>query len=239
MYKMLIVDDEKWIRQGIAGTFNWKELGIDVCMEAADGAQAIELCCSMPPEIIITDIRMNGMSGLDFLNTIKNMGIESKIIIISGFGDFSYAQKAISLGVYKYLLKPIDEAELVQTVKSIVRELNNDGAETCFVGSSLINEALQFLEDHYSEHITMSSVANYLHVSNSYFSKLFKEKAGKTFSQYLQELRLKKSLPMVKSSRYKIYEIAERVGYSSYRQFSKAFCDQYGMTPTEYRNAHG
>lgn len=238
MYKMLIVDDEKWIRSGIASTFNWNELGIGVCLEAADGTQAIELCCSQLPDIIITDIRMNGMSGLDFLNTIKNMGIKSKVIIISGFGDFSYAQKAISLGVNKYLLKPIDELELVQTVKTIIKEISSEETEELYIGSSLISEAIQYLEDHYSEHITMSSVANYLHVNNSYFSKLFKEKVGKTFSQYQQELRLKKSLPMVKSPRYKIYEIAERVGYSSYRQFSKAFCDQHGMTPTEYRNMY-
>ena len=126
MYKLLIADDEQWIRRRLTDTINWRELGIESVFEAQDGEQALQYACEHAPEVIITDIRMPGLNGLDFINAIKKRGLTPKVIFLSGYSDFDYAQRALKLGAHDYLLKPVDNDELFAIVKKCLAEIEND-----------------------------------------------------------------------------------------------------------------
>ena len=123
MYTMLVADDERWIRKRIISSINWTKIGVSIAGEAADGEEAMALSQKLKPDIILTDIRMPGINGLDFIKILHEAKINSRIIIISGFNDFDYAQKAIKLGVVDYILKPVENTELVKIVKKCIRQI--------------------------------------------------------------------------------------------------------------------
>ncbi|MBD2846303.1 response regulator [Paenibacillus sp. IB182496] len=116
MIKLLIADDEKMIREGIAGIVDWRAHGIELAGVAADGHQARTLFAACRPDIVVTDIRMPGCSGLELARGIRASGSTAKVVILSGYEDFDYAQEALRLGAADYLLKPVMPDELVAKV---------------------------------------------------------------------------------------------------------------------------
>lgn len=114
--RILIVEDDFVVRQGIRFSFEWENYGLSICGDAANGKLGLELVDSLKPDIIITDIRMPIMDGLEFSEKVLGKNPEAKVIILSGYDDFSYAKKAIRLGVYDYLLKPVDADELLKCI---------------------------------------------------------------------------------------------------------------------------
>ncbi|KIL40575.1 hypothetical protein SD70_12560 [Gordoniibacillus kamchatkensis] len=126
MYSLLIVDDEKWVRQGLRSTIDWEAEQIEVLGEAQDGEEALELIRERPPDIIITDIKMPHMDGLALIEEVKNSNLPSKIIIVSGYSDFSSAQKAIRYGAADYVLKPIEETQVLSVVRRCVEQINRE-----------------------------------------------------------------------------------------------------------------
>ncbi len=124
MYKVIIIDDEPIIRKGIKNLINWKQLDCEVCAEASDGAEGIELIKKILPEIILTDIRMPGLDGLDMLKQVKDIVPNSKIIIVSGYREFEYVHEAIKCGAFDFLLKPTRLEELTSVLARAVEVLN-------------------------------------------------------------------------------------------------------------------
>lgn len=114
--KILLVEDDFIVRKGIILSLDWEKEGMEICGEAANGEQGIKMAEKYNPDIIITDIRMPIMDGLEFSRKIKQLDPEMEIIILSGYDDFEYARQAIGIGVYEYLLKPIDADELLKSV---------------------------------------------------------------------------------------------------------------------------
>ena len=123
MFKVLIIDDEEIIREGLKTVIDWDSLGCSVIGEAADGDEGLEMLSSMQPDIVITDIRMPGLNGLEMISKLKKHKHECKIIILSGFRDFEYAQQAIKLGAFRFLLKPTNTKEIILSIKEAIIEL--------------------------------------------------------------------------------------------------------------------
>ena len=132
MYRVLVVDDEKYIRKSIINRVHWKECGCEIVGEAADGNEALELATLHQPEIIITDIRMPGMVGLQLAQKIASEHPHVKVIIISAYSDFEYAKKAIRYGVREYLLKPVNEKELEETLLRLGKEVEQERGSYSF-----------------------------------------------------------------------------------------------------------
>ena len=126
MYRVIIVDDEPVIRKGLRETIEWDSLGLEVAGEAADGVEALKLCRAIRPEILITDIRMPEMDGLQLIQEVKKLDFDVKITILSGYSDYDYLKAAIRLGVDNYLLKPIDNDELISNLKNAVNEIEQE-----------------------------------------------------------------------------------------------------------------
>ena len=117
MYKVLIVDDEKMIRMGMKRAIPWNTLGISEVLLAKSGKEALDVIREEKPQILITDIHMDGMTGLDLIDAAVNFVPEIRIIVLTGFDNFEYAQRCIKLNVHDFFLKPIDEKQLMTSVK--------------------------------------------------------------------------------------------------------------------------
>ncbi len=126
MLKVLIIDDEPYVREGLKYIIEWNENGFEVCGEASNGDEGYDRILELKPDIILLDIQMPGKQGLDILKDIRNQGINGKFIIVSGYSNFDYAKKAIKYGVKDYLLKPIDEDELLEIVLKLKKEIEED-----------------------------------------------------------------------------------------------------------------
>ncbi|WP_025678426.1 response regulator, partial [Paenibacillus massiliensis] len=127
MYRVLIVDDEPAIREGLTTLIDWEACGFQVADTAGNGREALEKLEKLAPRLVIMDIRMPGMSGLEVIRTIRDQysadtsshPISPHVLLLTGYADFEYARQAIAYGVDGYLLKPVDEEEMMSELKRI------------------------------------------------------------------------------------------------------------------------
>jgi len=123
---MLIVDDELIIRKGISMSIDWEEQGVEIVGEAANGKEAIEKLETLKPDILMTDIRMPEMNGLELCKYIYEKNFDIKMIVLTGYDDFEYAKQAITYKVNDFLLKPVGADKLVEAVAKIIKEINQE-----------------------------------------------------------------------------------------------------------------
>lgn len=125
MNKVLLVDDEMYFRKGLRNLINWEDCGFKVVGEAANGEDALKMIHDLNPDLVITDIRMPVLDGIGLIKqAIEIEGVQTKFIIISGYSDFKYAQQALRYGVHDFVLKPIDQEEIEQTLRVLSKTLN-------------------------------------------------------------------------------------------------------------------
>jgi len=129
MIRALITDDEEWVRLGLREQVDWNTLGIEIAGEASNVDQAIELIEKLRPEIVLTDMRMPKRGGVDLLDYLYHRHPEVVAIVISGYSEFEYAQKAISYRAFDYLLKPIEEEQLKQVLENAVEKIHTDRSQ--------------------------------------------------------------------------------------------------------------
>ena len=122
MLKVLIVDDEKIIRETIADLIDWDALSLQLIGTAKDGIEAYNIILDEYPEIVLTDIKMPGLSGLDLIQRIHAVNKDTQFIILSGYGEFEYAKKAMQYGVRHYLLKPCNEEQIIDSLKDVRKD---------------------------------------------------------------------------------------------------------------------
>jgi Response regulator containing CheY-like receiver domain and AraC-type DNA-binding domain len=126
MLTILVVDDEYLVRKGIRETITWENYGFTVIGEAGNGKEALLFAGANHPDIIITDIRMPFMDGLEFMAKVKEAGLDCRIIVLSGYGEFDYARAALENGAVAYLLKPIENEQLIETITKVGAKMIQD-----------------------------------------------------------------------------------------------------------------
>lgn len=247
MLRALIADDEETIRNGLKGLVESTGLDISVIATAQNGVEALEVVKKYSPEIILMDINMPLMDGLESIEKIRELNSEAKIIIISGYGEFEYAQKAMSMGVFAYLLKPIDYRNFSSILSKAIESYSQRIWEINRLKDDLPDEemckdvavaALEYIRKNFTDReISLATVATKFHISQSYLSKIVKQKTGSTFTNYLNDLRisLASRLLLDKDKNYTIYKISELCGYSSQHYFSRAFKNSTGVSPVNYK----
>lgn len=153
MIKLMIIDDEHWIREGLKQTIDWEAYGIQLICDAEDGIEALKLIEANAPDLIISDIRMPLMDGMELLSELKNRELDIKVIFISGFDDFVCAQRAIKLGACDYILKPIEESSLIEVVARCVAEIKQKNELSCKMAelTGLVRESLPLAKQKYLE----------------------------------------------------------------------------------------
>lgn len=246
---LLIVEDEQIIREGIA--YLLSELkGIAKIDTACDGEEAWGKIQEHKkfPDILITDIRMPGINGLELSERIRRHTRETKVIFISGYEDFAYAKKAISIGTEGYITKPIDQQELIDLVESIIMQIGREERkgrqmELAYIHRETPEELLKQIMDCVSEapgEISLKVLSEQFRCSPTYISLLFKEKTGYHFKDYLLDCKMKRAKELL-LERTDPSVLCEILGYSDYDYFCKIFKRYFGESPSEYmrrRNIH-
>lgn len=133
MYKVLLVDDEKFILEGLSNLIDWEMFNLEIIGKSRGGKQALEALDSANVDILITDISMPGMNGLDLIRAARQSDPELKVIILSGYNEFEYLREGMRLGIENYLLKPVNTSELTQTLLTILDKL--EAPKKAFVSS--------------------------------------------------------------------------------------------------------
>lgn len=169
MYSILVADDEAIIREGIKYLFDYEALGFTICAEAANGDQAFELIQRKQPDVVLLDIRMPGMNGLEVIRKARSQGYDGKVVIVSSYTDFKYAQEAIRYGVQNYITKPIDEDELRDILIGFREAFEKEGmaktasqhyrskARSSIVKDILLGEAIPAEQDLQDLHLVADS----------------------------------------------------------------------------------
>lgn len=231
--KVLIVDDEIYMVKYLKDLLDWKSYGFDTVLTATGGTLAKNLLTQNRPELLITDVKMPRITGLDLSRLIAESGGQTKVIIISGYSDFEYSRQALRCGVSEYLVKPVLKAELEEVLERIFPPKRD--TEKVNDKFAVIAQVKAYVQEHYDQDISLNIMGDYVHLHPAYLSKLFKEVADVNFLTYITDVKLEKAADMLENTDMKIYEIMNRVGYQKSQHFSSLFRKKYGVTPKEYR----
>ncbi|XID93518.1 response regulator [Paenibacillaceae bacterium WGS1546] len=254
MYKVLLVEDETVIRQGLRELIGQSTRHFEVAGEAANGREALDYLKRELPDLMMTDIRMREMDGLTMVSRAKEMYPDLPVVIISGYGEFEYAKKAIEFGVCNYLLKPIERVELVSTLDKIKHRLDrrrgvlvppaapgSEPGEPSDKGDArkIIRDVREYVKLHTDKDLRLQTIAASVHLNATYLSQLFKSETGINYSDFVSEARMERAKWLLANTRLKIYDVARLAGYQSPKHFMLVFKQQAGVTAGEYRERRG
>lgn len=240
MWKVLIVEDEEPLRRSVARDIDWAGLNCLVAAQAADGQEGLELARQFQPELIVTDIHMPRLDGLEMLRLLRAEGCKALFIFLTVRDDFPNVQKALRLGAADYLLKPFRPDQLWDAVARLQSPAARPSRRQAPPPeqSRYISEALAYIRRHYAEpDISVGSIAKSLGLSEGYLSHTFKKETGCTVLNHLTRFRIHKAAELLGDCRVKVYEVAQQVGYRDVAYFSATFKKLMGMSPSDYQSA--
>lgn len=242
MMKVVVVEDEALVRRGIVLTVDWAGVDCAVVGEAADGMEGLEVIRESQPDLVVTDIKMPRLDGLEMVRQLREEGNRAHVIILTAYSDFSYAQAALKLGAVDFLLKPFQDGELEEAVTRLKSRVGPSGPQAPGLEvpeegkSKYVMEALRYIAGHYNDpDISVSSVAWDLGISEGHLSHVFKKETSRTLGSYLTDYRIHMAMELLRDCRNKVYEVAEQVGYRDITYFSSTFKRVAGLSPSEYQ----
>ncbi|OCT10771.1 hypothetical protein A8709_23345 [Paenibacillus pectinilyticus] len=252
--RIVLIDDEINIREGLRRIID-RSPSFQVVADFPDGGEALEWLERNTTDIVLSDIRMPGIDGIEVCSTITNKWPQIKVILLTGHAEFNYAYSAIKAGVLDYILKPCDPKMIIETLERAAKaavvaaaKVNADdtaGESTSGATYSIqstnpwILTAVQYIEANYEKELSVPDIASRVHLSSSYFSTVFKEETGHSLSHFIHLVRIERSKYLLSDLQYKSYEVAELVGYKTFRHFNEIFKMIVGQTPSEYRRTLG
>ena len=239
MYSIMIVEDEYLVRQGIASLVDYKQFGMQVIAQAENGREAWQKFQENPADILLTDINMPQMNGLELAKLVRDQAPKCHIVFLTGYDDFDYARTAIKLGADDYLLKPFSKNDVEEMLAKVQTKLDKERKKAQI--QNLVDQGQRSeLEEAIHERIadselSLKSLASQLGFSPSYLSVLIKKELGLPFQDYLIQERMKKAKLLLLTTDLKIYEIAEQVGFEDMNYFSQRFKQVVGLTPRQFK----
>jgi len=253
MYKVVIVEDEAIIRKGLIYSTDWAKLNCSIVGEAKNGVLGIEVIKKKKPDIVIVDLNMPVMGGLEMISqTYEQYNFST--IILTGYSDFECAKEAIRYGVLGYLLKPLDRAELKEV---IIRAQNECDVRDTFekntrlkqewisidllkdkypkeTDDGIAKEMLEFIFINYKKKIVFNDIVDQLNYSETFLNKRFKESVGTTFIEYLNRYRIQKAIELLIEGNDPIKDVAWKCGIGEYKYFGTVFKKYIGCSPKDY-----
>ena len=246
MLKVLIVDDEAVVRRGIVLGIDWASLGCAVVGEAANGEEGLAAAERYSPNLIITDVRMPHMDGIEMMRVLRERGSTAHVIVLTAYNDFDYARSALRFGAADYLLKPFRDQELVAAIER-VREKDEAFSSRSVQDdllalpkgdkSKYVLQTLEYIAAHYADaDINITTIARSIGISEGHLSHVFKKETSYTALGYLTLYRIHMARRLLADCRYKVYEVAGMVGYRDVAYFGSTFKKLTGLSPSEYQD---
>lgn len=256
MYQVLLADDEQIERMALARRLQRIFGNVLEIQEATDGKEALERFQEKPSQIVIMDISMPEMNGMEAAEEIHKLDPECVIIFLTAYDDFSYAKRAIVIRALDYLLKPCEQEELITVMEEAMRltdkraqqsgqteasraagqesePRNEDRADRLDQAAEKIR---RYIRANYMHELSMQDAARMMNYSDAYFSKLFKECFDQNFTTYLTHFRVEEAKGLLRDRTINVRDVSARVGYSDANYFAKVFKRITGMLPSEYRS---
>ena len=244
MYKLLIAEDEPLERKALKIILEREFYNIDIVEDAKNGDDAVNNAKLYKPDIILMDIKMPEKTGIDAQREIIKFLPNVKTILITAYGDFNYAQKAIKFGVFDYLLKPVKPSDLKSSIEKSIKAIEKiQSTKTANFSNNnlpedMLKTVLNYIHSNYNHQITLNDVAKFVHLNTQYFSRYFKNKTGTTFTQYITNIRIENAKKLLINTNMSISQIALQVGYSDPAYFSKVFVKCEQQSPYKYKQNH-
>jgi two-component system, response regulator YesN len=250
MMKVVIIDDNPLVLESLSKTIPWSDIGCTLIATAQDGESGIQTVLHEKPDILIADIRMPGLDGLEMTRYLKKeMPVLPLVIFITAYAEFEYAKSALTLGAFNYIMKPIDNDELTCTLTAAVEKLRKEGSgssnaecppdlpadirwEAC---SPMIRKELKYLVEHMTERISIAIVSEHVGLSPNYLSTLTHKETGMRFSDLISAIKVKQAMKLLSDPTIKIYEVGLMLGYEEYTYFYYLFRRVTGLSPKEFR----
>lgn len=244
MYRVMIVEDDKTNQRFYEKLKVWEEEGFVIAGQAFHGKEALALMEQKEYDFYLVDVMMPVMNGLEFLQELKNRGVDAPKIIASNYNEFEYVRQGMKLGAMDYLLKPITEDALRECLQSVREELweSRDGRimEQIFQACGADTESgfTKKLMAYFAEHtrdLNLKDISDEFLLSKDYFGKLFKRQMNENFNQFVLKYKMEYACYLLKDTDDRIYEISDALGYKTTDYFSKLFKEYTGQTPAGYR----
>lgn len=251
--RLLIVEDEAPILRGLLRKVKALDLPFQEIAGASSGEEALEDLRQHPADLVMTDINMPQMNGLDFIQAAYNEALCNRFIILTGYDDFSYARSALRLKVIDYLLKPINDEQLSELLTKVGEQIqaeldlqnqqeeedDEELSEDSFPGEMAKPDAgkqmLEYIEANYHTDLSLSSVAEHVGLNPTYVSFLFKKETGMNVLAYIHQLRVVKAKELIVTRpSLPLSEVAVLTGFENPRHFYKVFKKHTGMTPRQF-----
>ena len=232
---VLIVDDDSEFRSELAEMLEGYEV-----VEAGGGEEALSILSSPNNiEVVLLDIRMPGIDGLETLKKIKALEPETGVIILTGFSTKDAAVEALRNRADDYLEKPAGIDNVRETVERVLPRGQLRGMEAPGDPSLRPGKVRRFLEKNRRRKVTLSDAAEQVFLSPKYLSRYFKEETGRGFRDYKMELKLKEAKKLLAGSGMSVGSVSEKLGYRNAESFSRIFKKREGLSPSEFRKSSG
>lgn len=233
-YSCILVDDDVWALKDIRAVLPFHQLGFTIKAEFTSAEEALRSVSSLKPDLIVSDVCLGGMNGLELIAQCRNNGFCGECIIISGYSEFEYAQKAIEQDVCAYLIKPLNLAKGREALSKAYQRL--EGNSSFSAELSTFDQILEYIRLHYQEKLSLDEVAEAFFINRTYLSELFSTHCQKTFVQYKNEVRIEHARLLLKNSKLPISEIASQCGFDNCSYFALVFKQFTGLSPVQFRN---
>ncbi|MDF2962712.1 MAG: hypothetical protein K0S39_4447 [Paenibacillus sp.] len=256
MIKVLVVDDDHLVRRGFISMMPWKEHNLEVVGEAGNGKKALEFMEGHHVDLLITDLAMPVMSGIDLMRAVKERYRDMYMVVLTFHQDFELIQEALRLGALDYITKvELEHEQMDEVLRRIadkIKALNvqtsepkallldyeesglNDGHYSPEV-KACVSKAVDIIHQELQNELHLPEIAKRVNMSRSYFSRCFRDIAGKTFNDYIREVRVNHAKILLTRTTKTIGWIATQSGYPNEKYFGKVFRELTGMLPSEFR----
>lgn len=241
-FTVIVVEDENLIAKNIVKNIQRANENFEVVSVATDGEDALQQVEKYVPNVVLTDIQMPLMNGLELVKIIAEKYPFIRCVIISGHDDFAYVKDALKNHVYDYLLKPINLDELKSTLGRIENDLltsqmefTNELASSGYTPESIVELTKEYILKNYQEQISLTSMASSFGYSLSYLTKIFIKHTGLSPVKYIRDCRINAAKQLLRNPQIPINIICKKVGYLDPFHFSKTFKQAVGISPSEYR----
>ncbi|MCO5386009.1 MAG: response regulator [Desulfosporosinus sp.] len=245
MSVVLIVEDELLELEFLKAIVAEELLPTDKIITCESGTQAVKMAKQCRPDIIVMDILLPEMDGLQALQEIKKFLPQACVMILSACSDFSYAQTAIHLRVQEYLLKPVKPSvfkkifhDLLTTASACQVHAEEEIVEQETNQIYSIEKSLKYIHDNFKQKLPLQLVSSNVFLNPQYFSRIFKKEVGVTYIDYVNKLKIDHACKLLETTSYPAYRISSECGFTDPSYFNRVFVQQMNMTPKAYRRKH-
>ena len=241
MWKVMVADDETYMLEAMEKLIDWKKLDCRLVYKAQNGQELLEYMKKEVPDIIITDIKMPLVSGIEVAQYVYDHMLPTKVIILSAYADFEYAQEAIQYDVCGYIVKTSVIEMLPGMIQKAIKKLSipveGEKERSEHYVDDIFGRLQKYIEEHFMDKLTLHQIAHDIHANGSYLSRLYKLKTGNNLFDVINKMKLEKAKEYI-SQGNKVYEAAQKVGFEDVSYFSRVFRKYEGCSPREYEKKY-